>query len=246
MATLEDVEKTLDRITRSMEESDKAWRESRAENERVLAESRAERERVRAETERVLAASRADTERARAETERALAEKLAASRAETERILAESRADTERAIKAWVSRVGNDIGYIVEVVLLPGIRQKMNDFGHNFNRLCPRYQCYRKDGRRLLEVDVLLENGTETMAVEVKTRLTKDGVQDHVTRLKTMRDNEAATNLIGKKLYSAVAGLNIDSDASNMALDLGMYVIEMHEDKKLIHVIKPDVELRIW
>ncbi|MCL2183493.1 MAG: hypothetical protein FWB85_08500 [Chitinispirillia bacterium] len=224
MATLDDVAKTLDRITRSMEESDKR----RVETERILAESRTE-------TERALAQNRTETERI-----------LAERRTETERILAESRAETERVMRQWASRVGNDIGYIVEVVLVPGIREKMNEFGHNFNRLSTRHEFYRKNGTRLTEVDVLLENGDESMAVEVKTRLTEDAVRDHVEQLNTLRENETDANLTGKTLYSAVAGLHIDEKARKLALSLGMYVVELYEDKSFISVIKPDVTVGTW
>jgi hypothetical protein len=207
--SISEIEKILNRIGLSMEESNKAWRESRAETERVLAESRAE-------TERVM------------------------------RNLAATQEKTSADLDRWVGRIGNDIGYIVEVVLLPGIRQKMCEFGHNFNKISARHRYYRKDNSCLTEVDVLLENCNETMAVEVKTGLTVSAVQGQLVRLKKLRDNEADTNLVGKTLYSAIAGLHIDEDAREMALNHGMYLIEMYEDKKLISVIKPKTKLGTW
>jgi len=149
-------------------------------------------------------------------------------------------------IDKWVGRFGNNIGYVVEMVLVPGIRQKMNELGHSFNRFSARQRYFRKNGTILTEVDLLLENGDETMAVEVKTELSITSVQGHVKRLEKLRKHETEANLAGKTLYSAVAGLHIDEDAREMALSLGMYVVEMYEDKRLISVIKPMAELGKW
>lgn len=220
-ATIAEIEKTLDRLAQSMVEGDKR----RAETERILAESRAETERI-----------------------------LAERHAETERIFAESRAETEKVIKnlageidKWVGRFGNNLGYLVEVILVPGIRQKMNDLGHNFSRLSARQVYYRENGTPLVEVDLLLGNGVEAMAVEVKTELSIKTVQDFVEKkLERMRKYEDRTELKGKTLYSAVAGLHIESDARELALSLGMYVVEMYEDMKFISVVKPEVALAKW
>ncbi|MCL2219840.1 MAG: hypothetical protein FWC23_07175 [Chitinispirillia bacterium] len=149
-------------------------------------------------------------------------------------------------VRLWVGRFGNNMGYLIEIILVPGIRQKMNELGHNFNRLSARQQYFRKNGTPLVEVDLLLGNGDEAMAVEVKTELSTTSVQDHVRRLEKLRKNESETDLAGKTLYSAVAGLHIDEDARKMALGLGMYVVEMYEDKKFISVVKPEVELGKW
>lgn len=175
-------------------------------------------------------------------------------REEVERVLAESRAETEKVIKSlageidkWVGRFGNNLGYLVEVILVPGIRQKMNDFGHNFSRLSARQVYYRENGTPLVEVDLLLGNGVEAMAVEVKTELSIKSVQDFIEKkLNRMRKYEERTELKGKTLYSAVAGLHIESDARELALNSGIYVVEMYEDKKFISVVKPTVELGKW
>ena len=194
------------------------------------------------------------------ETERILKEQTA----ETERVLKEQTAETERVLKEqdarlsekisglaneinkWIGYSGNSIGSIVELVLVPGIKQKINEYGHNFNSLSPRKQYYRKGGKTFAEVDLFLENGDEVMIVEVKTQLSIKEIEHHLKRLKLLRENELELRLKGKALYSAVAGLQIDDDAREMALNLGMYVVEMVEDTKNVNVIKPSVELGKW
>ena len=64
--------------------------------------------------------------------------------------------------------------------------------------------------------------------------------------MRLLRENEAVSGLKGKTLYAAMAGLHIDNDARKMALNLGMYVVEMVEDTKNVNVIKPSVALGRW
>jgi hypothetical protein len=135
--------------------------------------------------------------------------------------------------------VGRSIGEMVELLLVPGICEKMNLFGHNFTVISPNKK-FKKDKRYLTEVDLLLENGEESMAVEIKTHLTVRWVNVHLQRLKLLRENESITGLTGKVLYAAIAGISIDSDARSLALDNGMYVVDMIEDEDRIEVTAPE------
>ena len=183
---------------------------------------------------------------------------LADSHKDTERVLKEQNSETERVLtekitalsdesRRWFGRFGDKIGELVERILIPGIKPIMNEYGHDFTRLGPNKEFYPAGrGKRFAEVDLFLENCDEAMAVEVKTRLRKDDVEYHLKRLKLLRENEAVSGLKGKTLYSAMAGLDIDDDARDMVLNLGMYLIEMVEDTKYVNVIKPSVELGKW
>jgi len=160
---------------------------------------------------------------------------------------AERHKHLEDSLDKWVGRFGDKIGELIERILIPGIMPKMNEYGYNFTTLGPNKEFYLgKGGRRFAEVDLFLENGAEVMAVEVKTRLTKDDVEYHLKRLKLLRDNEAVSGLTGKTLYSAMAGLDIDDDARDMVLNRGMFLIEMVEDTKYVNIIKPPVPLGTW
>jgi hypothetical protein len=168
--------------------------------------------------------------------------------AESNAIIAETskrREEDRDALDKWIGYFGNSIGNIVELVLIPGIKKKMNDLGHNFNALSARKQFYGKDGKTYAEVDLLLENGEEVMVVEVKTQLSVKEVERQIKRLELLRKNESGS-LKGKIIYSAVAGLQIDKDAREKALGLGMYVVEMVEDTKSVNVIKPSGKLGTW
>jgi len=160
--------------------------------------------------------------------------------------MSDSISGLSEELDKWIGYFGNNIGYLVEMILIPGIKSKINAFGHNFNNMSARKKYAHKGGKRYAEVDLFLEDGNEVMAVEVKTRLEMSDVKYHVKRLKLLRDNESESGLTGKTLYAAVAGLDIDDDAREMALNLGMYVVEMVESTKHVNVIKPSVELGKW
>jgi hypothetical protein len=91
----------------------------------------------------------------------------------------------------------------------------------------------------LTEIDLLLENGEESMAVEIKTDLSVKWVNKHLERLKLLRKHENITGLRGKTLYGAAAGISIDSEAKDLALENGMYVIRMIEDEERLEVFVP-------
>lgn len=208
------------------------------------------------ETERSMAKSREETERAMAKSREEAERAIAKSREETDRAMAKSLREMDRVLTAkinglnetvdkWIGYTGHSIGHIVELVLIPGIKKKMNECGHDFDTLAPRKLYYRKDDNLFTEIDLFLENGEEVMAVEVKTQLSVSAVEHHLRRLKLLRKHESE-RLNGKTILAAVAGLGIDEDAREMALRLGMYVIEMVEDTKNITVIKPVGGLGKW
>jgi hypothetical protein len=169
--------------------------------------------------------------------------------AEIRQTLKESAARHEKDNLAWRKRsdkldrqlgyLGRSLGDVVELVVVPGMRKKMNSLGHKFTRIGPN-TIFDKNDKTLTEVDLLLENGEESMAVEIKTDLSVKWVEKHLKRLKLLRKNENITGLKGKVLYAAVAGISIDKDARKLALENGMYVIDLIENEDRLEVTEPE------
>jgi len=177
---------------------------------------------------------------ARKETDRAIKE-LTESHKESVLDLKETQKDLSKTVNYWVGRFGNTTGYITEMILLPGIRKKMDEYGYQFDSVAARKEFYRKGGGgAFTEADLILENGKEVMIVEVKTHLTKDDVNDQIERLNRLRKNEKEAKMEGKALISAVAGIRIDRDAKRIAKELGMYIIQLIESDKNITVDPPE------
>ncbi|MDR0330921.1 MAG: hypothetical protein LBH93_04340 [Chitinispirillales bacterium] len=141
--------------------------------------------------------------------------------------------------------LNNSIGEIVEMIIIPGVKENMNALGHNFNIASPRKEFSGADGASLTEVDLLLENCEAVMAVEVKTRFAVKWVERHLTRLELLRKNERITGMRGKTMYAAVAGMHFDADARELAGENGMYIIEIEEDSERVSVVTPD-NPRTW
>jgi len=135
--------------------------------------------------------------------------------------------------------VGRNMGEIVELVVIPGVRKKMNAYGHDFTRIGPNRIIYKDKEKILTEIDLMLENGEESMAVEVKTNLSEKWVNEHLERLRLLRKHESITGLKGKVLYGAVAGISIDKEARDLALENGMYVISIIEDEDRLEIKAP-------
>ncbi len=161
---------------------------------------------------------------------------------ETNRQMVES----DRHIKERLDRLDKQLGYfgrslgdVVELLLVPGICEKMNAFGHSFTRIGPNKIIDRENKKTLTEIDLMLENGDEAMAVEIKTDLSVKWVNRHLERLRLLRKHESITGLKGRVLYAAVAGITIDEDAKELALESGMYVISMMEDEERLEVDAP-------
>jgi hypothetical protein len=244
------------------EETERALMESRAETERVLMERRAETERVlmesRAETERVLMESRAETERIlkeAAEQQKKNAEqhektKLALREtAEQQRkteLAMESMLRTVEAVTKNVGGLNNSIGEIVEMIVIPGLKEKMREFQHNFFMASPGKEFTGSDGCSLTEVDLLLENCDEVMVVEVKTHVSIKWVNKHLKRLELLRKNEKITGMTGKVMYAAIAGIGFDSEARDLVIQNGMYLIEIEEEPERVKVIPPPSKAKTW
>jgi len=180
-------------------------------------------------------------------------EKVWAMFQETDRLFKESCEafdrrikDNERHMREAYEQVNKQIGYlgrslgeVVELMLVPGICGKMNAFGHDFTRIGPNKIINKVNKKTLTEIDLLLDNNDEAMAVEIKTDLSVKWVNRHLERLSLLRKHEAITGMRGKTLYAAVAGISIDEDARDLALEKGMYVIDLIEDEDRLEVTAP-------
>jgi flagellar biosynthesis GTPase FlhF len=259
----EETERALAKIR---EEAERALAESRAESDRAYAKSRAEAEQRQKETDRAIAKSRAETERALLESREANERVIAKHRKEAEqhrkaadryreegvwafKELVEQQKITEAYLDRLSKNIGglnNSIGEIVEMIVIPGLKEKMREFQHNFFMASPGKEFSGPDGGKLTEVDLLLENCDEVMVVEVKTQVSIKWLDRHLKRLELLRKHEKITGMTGKTMYAAMAGIGFDADARDLALQNGMYLIEIEEEQERVKVIQPSGKIGTW
>jgi hypothetical protein len=150
---------------------------------------------------------------------------------------------TAKTTKRIVDDLGNKFGDEAEYTLIPGLPEKFKQFGFDFGAISRNRKVNNDKHDIHAEVDAFLENGTQAMAVEVKAKLQKADVDDHVRRMEKLRKY---ADLFGdrREFFGALAATVVHDKTRDYALEKGFYVIEPSgEDVK---VTKPDSAPRVW
>ena len=163
---------------------------SQAEYDRRLAQSDRRLEEMNAEYDRRLAESAAEADRRAEELDRRLAELDKASKR------------TVRAVDALTTRWGRFVEQLVE----PAIVGLFQSRGIDVTQVASRVRS-RKQGLAM-EIDIVAINGQEMVAVECKSRLSYDDVNNFISKLEQFK--LAFTQYNNFQLYGAVAGIEID------------------------------------
>jgi ElaB/YqjD/DUF883 family membrane-anchored ribosome-binding protein len=185
---------------------------------------------LNAETEKMLREVNAETERT-----------LREANAKTEKTLNRAIASTEKTLNKAIGGLSNTIGALIEHVMTAGLPEKFKKFGFSFGRVTT-VKWAGGENNIYTEIDGLLENGDQAMAVEVKTTLRNEDIDDHLARMERVRKY---ADLHGDKrdFLSAIAAGNVSKSVREYALKKGLFVIEpAGEDVK---ITKP-VSVKVW
>jgi hypothetical protein len=191
--------------------------------------------------------------------------KMAQSRAETNRLMAESRAEADRQMRETreqmretdrkmretdrkidklgkqIGGLGNRLGEFVEGVVSPGLVRLFRERGLDVHRAL--HDVGGNKNGVALQVDILVANDVDAVAVEVKSKLSSEDVDEHLERLgkfKTLFPEFASKRLLG-----AVAAMVIPGDAAAYAGKRGLFVIgQKGEDAVLLNA--EGFEPRAW
>jgi len=185
-----------------------------------------------------------ETQQAHKETEKAIRETQQAHK-ETEKAIRETQQahkETEKAIRETQKNIGginNTLGSMVEHILTPNLPQKFKKLGYSFNRIAT----YKFAEGVYAQIDGMLENGTQAVAVEVKTTLRQMDIDEHLIRMEKIR-KYADEHGDKRQFMGAMAATITDETTRNYALKKGLFVIEPSgEDVK---VTKPETEPKVW
>ena len=170
---------------------------------------------------------------------------IVADIAKAHKELEKAHKETEKAHKETekvLGRLGIKLGDISEATLLPDLPEKFKQFGFTF-RVINRNRKIADDEHGIhAEIDGFLENGSQAMAVEVKTTFKRDEVDYHVERMEKIRKHADLHN-DKRQFFGAIAATVIDEDVRRYALKQGFYVIEPSgEDVK---IVKPASQ-KVW
>jgi len=141
--------------------------------------------------------------------------------------------ETDRQMKETdrkIGELGNRFGELAEHLVVPGIIEKFEELGFVFSRDCQGAKYRDPETRRVMtEVDILLENGDIVIAVEVKSKLRNDDVDDHLSRMEYLR-LAADRRKDNRKYRGAMAAAIVSTQTRRYAQKAGFYLIEQSGD----------------
>ncbi len=174
------------------------------------------------------------------ETERILSEKFK----ETERILSEKFTESAEQFKetrALVNSLTGKWGKFVEGLVAPGAIRMFRERGVKIEQTYQRAEAW-KDGEKM-EIDVLCVNDSDILAIEVKSTLSVDDVNEHIERLNNFK--RFFPQYRDKNLLGAVAGIVFDGAGDKYAYRQGLFVIG--QTGETVHILNDDqFKPRLW
>jgi len=152
--------------------------------------------------------------------------------------------ETQQAVKETKKNIGglnNTLGSLVERIMTPALPQKFKSLGFTFDKITTVK--WAAKGYIYAEIDGLLENGTQAMAVEVKTTLEIEDINEHLKRMERIR-KYADEHGDKREFLCAMSAMIIKPKPKEYALKQGLFVIEPSGED--VNVIKPEKEPRVW
>ena len=127
-----------------------------------------------------------------------------------------------------VAEVTDSIGRFAEEQVRPRILAMFRAKGIELEETHPRVRV-EKNGKFLLEIDLLLVNTIYSVVVEVKNTLRQRDVDEHIERLKKLQETPSRS-IKGTTMYGAVAGMIVTDEVEKYAIKKGLYVIKPKGD----------------
>jgi hypothetical protein len=148
--------------------------------------------------------------------------------------LAVQVAQTNKQVGGLTSRWGE----FVENLIKPAAARLFQEKGIDVHLTALRVT--GQDDQGSIEIDIIVENTTEVVAIEVKSHLEVRDVKRFLQTLE--RFKKAFPKHKNDKLYGAVAGIKIDERVNEYAIQEGLFLIQPTGDSVIIansHDFKP-------
>ena len=188
------------------------------------------------ESQKETARSFQETERRFQETERRFQEGERRFQ-ETERIIKEQNEHLNKEL----GKLGNRLGEFVEYQVRPAAVRLFRERGIDVREISSDISVQTTEEG--IEIDVLVVNGSEAIAIEVKSKLSQEDVDEHLQRLakfKRILPRYQPLNILG-----AVAAMVTPTEVARYAYRKGLFVIsQSREDLVILNDEK--FQPRIW
>ena len=152
--------------------------------------------------------------------------------------------ETDRRFKETEKMV-NDLtgkwGKFVEGLVAPGAIRMFRERGVNIERTSQRVTSHK--GGEEMEIDVLCINEEDVLAIEVKSTLSVDDVNEHIERLNSFK--RFFPEYKKKNVLGAVAGIVFNGNSDKFAYKQGLFVIGQTGDT--VHILNDEqFKPRAW
>jgi hypothetical protein len=145
-----------------------------------------------------------------------------------EKRLAKEAAERLKSKKEFDKKIGEltgTLGRFVEGLIEPNILNMFREKGIFVKQTYNNVKIYNEKNEKETEIDLLLINSDYSIAVEVKTTLNIEAVNEHLSRLDRIQTNPPKGTK-GTILLGAVCGIRIDEQADRYAYRKGLYVLK--------------------
>jgi hypothetical protein len=159
---------------------------------------------------------------------------------ETDRIIKQMAQDMSREIKAVnasIGRLSNRLGEFVEEAVRPAAVRLFQERGIDVHEVHQNI-VVKRDGEGI-EIDLLVVNNKDVVAIECKSNLSVDDVNEHLERLDKIK--RLIPDHKDKRITGAVAGMVIPEQVGIYAMRKGLFVIaqngghlELANDEKFV------------
>jgi hypothetical protein len=145
---------------------------------------------------------------------------LQVAQVETDRILNKLSADVKEVSRS-VGRLSNRLGEFVEEAVRPSAVRLFRERGIDVHEVHQNVTSDREGSA--FEIDLLVVNNQDVVAIECKSNLSIDDVNEHLERLEKIK--RFLPDHVNKRISGAVAGMVIPANVATYAIKKGLYVI---------------------
>lgn len=152
--------------------------------------------------------------------------------------------ETDRKIKQVtesIGRLGNKLGDYVEEMVRPAAVRLLRERGIDVHEVHQNINSQRNGEG--IEIDLLVVNDTDIIAIECKSSLSLDDVNDHLQRLAKLK--RLLPSYADKRVLGAVTGMVIPDNVAQYAYRQGLFVIAQTGDHLSIRN-DSNFQAKIW
>ena len=141
--------------------------------------------------------------------------------------------ETDRKIKEMtisIGRLGNKLGDFVEEMVRPAAVRLFQERGIAVHEVHRQVVANRQGAA--IEVDLLVVNDEDVVAIECKSTLSVDDVNEHLVRLGKLK--ELLPSYANKRVLGAVTGMVIPDHVATYAYRQGLFVLAQSGESVVI------------